>query len=270
MNIKAMMEVAKMDEVQEMFVPGNGADESNAIGACYLVHAKNCQDSGIAPNSIPLNRDLYLGPSYSRDDVKVAIENHRDKSFKMKEDVLPEEVAKIISGGDPVARFSGKMEFGARALGNRSILADPRNINIVRKINNQIKCRDFWMPFAPVILKERADDYLLNHKNIESPFMTIGFETTPLAQKDLIASLHQGDLTARPQILTEEVNPGYYKLIKEFEVLTGVGGLVNTSFNLHGEPIVNTPEDALHVFFNSGLDYLVLEDVLIYKETESH
>jgi carbamoyltransferase len=126
------------------------------------------------------------------------------------------------------------------------------------------------MPFAPVILKERADDYLLNHKNIESPFMTIGFETTPLAQKDLIASLHQGDLTARPQILTEEVNPGYYKLIKEFEVLTGVGGLVNTSFNLHGEPIVNTPEDALHVFFNSGLDYLVLEDVLIYKETESH
>lgn len=96
--------------------------------------------------------------------------------------------------------------------------------------------------------------------------MTIGFETKPLAHIDLIAALHQGDLTARPQILEESTNPGYYGLIKAFERLTGVGGLVNTSFNIHGEPIVNTPEDALDVFMRSGLEYLMLEDTLVCKK----
>ena len=126
------------------------------------------------------------------------------------------------------------------------------------------------MPFAPVIIKERVDDYLLNPKNIKSPYMTIGFETTPLAHRDLISGLHQGDLTARPQILEKQTNPGYYNLIKAFEKRTGVGGLVNTSFNLHGEPIVNSPEDALDVFMRSGLEYLVLENTLVCKGGNKH
>ena len=122
------------------------------------------------------------------------------------------------------------------------------------------------MPFAPVIIKERENDYLENPKNIRSPYMTIGFETTELASKDLISGLHQGDLTARPQILEREANPDYYDIIKEFEKITGVGGLINTSFNLHGYPIVNTPDDALNVFLNSDLKYLLMENILVYEE----
>ncbi|OHB39727.1 MAG: hypothetical protein A3G70_07350 [Planctomycetes bacterium RIFCSPLOWO2_12_FULL_39_13] len=271
MNIKAMMEVAKMDEVEEMFVPGNGNDESTAIGACYRAYVRHCVETKKNPNAIPPVSDLYLGPAYSGSDIVKALDTGKAKGgFMIKENTTEDEIAEIIAEGDPVARFSGRMEFGARALGNRSILADPRDLNSLRKINHQIKSRDFWMPFAPVIIKERVDDYLLNPKNIKSPYMTIGFETTPLAHRDLISGLHQGDLTARPQILEKQTNPGYYNLIKAFEKRTGVGGLVNTSFNLHGEPIVNSPEDALDVFMRSGLEYLVLENTLVCKGGNKH
>ncbi|MCX5884677.1 MAG: carbamoyl transferase [Proteobacteria bacterium] len=266
MNIKAMMEVAKLDEVDKIFVAGTGSDESTTIGACYRIYVFHCMETGKVPAAIPLVPNLYLGPAYSHSDIDEALEAYGGEAFIIiKNPVTADDVAKIIAGGNPIARFSGRMEFGARALGNRSILADPRNLNVIRKINQQIKSRDFWMPFAPVVTEERSNDYLLNPKNIQSPHMAIGFETKPLANRDLIAALHQGDLTARPQILEESTNPGYYGLIKAFERLTGVGGLVNTSFNLHGEPIVNTPQDALHVFMKSGLEYLILEDILIYK-----
>lgn len=264
MNIKAMMEVSELEDVEWMFVAGNGSDESTPIGACYRTYAHFCAKNGISPNKIPIKKDLYLGPGYSLAEIKSAISKYR--GFKIKENITNKTVAKIISEGHPVARFSGRMEFGARALGNRSILADTRDLRVVRKINAQIKSRDFWMPFAPVILKNRLHDYLINPKNIECPFMSIGFKTTALGSKELIAAIHQGDLTARPQVLEEEVNPGYYNLIKEFEKLTGVGALINTSFNLHGHPVVNSPDDALHVFLNSELEYLLMENILLFKE----
>ncbi len=266
MNIKAMMEVAMLDDVEDLFVPGNGSDESTTIGACFRAYAIQCAKNGLDPNDIPVIPDLYLGPKYTLKEIREALAKY--SGLRVEENVSLGKLAKIIAAGHPLARFSGRMEFGARALGNRSILADPRNLGVVRKINSQIKCRDFWMPFAPVIIKERVNDYLVNPKNLESPYMTIGFITTPLAHKDLIAALHQGDLTARPQILTKEVNLGYYDLIKEFEKNTGVGGLINTSFNLHGEPMVNSPEDALRVFMNSGLDYLVMENILLSKNNK--
>lgn len=269
MNIKAMMEVSKLEEVEDMFVAGNGSDESTAIGACFREHVRHCVENGKDPMSTTRIENLYLGPKYSHEDIIHALSKHRgDGRFNIKENVTAKEVAKILADGNPVARFVGRMEFGARSLGNRSILADPRKLEIIRKLNFQIKSRDFWMPFAPVILKERENDYLLNPKKIKCPYMTIGFETTKLAEKELIAGLHQGDLTARAQILERAMNPGYYDLIKEFEALTGVGGLVNTSFNLHGLPIVNSPDDALHVLLNSDLEYMVLENVLIYKSAK--
>jgi len=267
MNIKAMMEVSKLDEVQDMFVAGNGSDESTAVGACFRTHVNDCLETSKEPNAIPVVNNLYFGPCYSISDIKNALNKYAgDGCFKVKENVSSGETAKIIAKGNVVARFAGRMEFGARALGNRSILADPRNLKIIREINSQIKSRDFWMPFAPVIIKERENDYLENPKNIRSPYMTIGFETTELASKDLISGLHQGDLTARPQILEKEANPDYYDIIKEFEKITGVGGLINTSFNLHGYPIVNTPDDALNVFLNSDLKYLLMENILVYEE----
>ena len=267
MNIKAMMKVSKLDEVQDMFVAGNGSDESTAVGACFRTYVHDCIENNKEPNAVPVVNNLYFGPGYSISDIKNTLNKYAgDGRFKVKENVSSGETAKIIAKGNAVARFAGRMEFGARALGNRSILADPRNLKIIREINSQIKSRDFWMPFAPVIIKERENDYLENPKKIKSPYMTIGFETTELASKDLISGLHQGDLTARPQILEREANPDYYDIIKEFEKITGVGGLINTSFNLHGYPIVNTPDDALNVFLNSDLKYLLMENILVYEE----
>ena len=158
------------------------------------------------------------------------------------------------------------MEFGARALGARSIVADPRSPDTIKRINRKIKNRDFWMPFAPVVLDERFDDYFYNEKNLHSPYMTIGFETKTLAQDHLKAAIHPADLSGRPQRLVRDRNPRYYDIIKSFEQRTGVGGLLNTSFNLHGLPIAMTPKDAFHVFDNSGLDAMLLEGTLVVKK----
>jgi carbamoyltransferase len=158
------------------------------------------------------------------------------------------------------------MEFGARALGNRSIIANPRFPNIVKRINEKIKNRDFWMPFTPSILSERTTDYVVNPKRIRSPFMTIGFDSTPEGQEDLPGALHAADATARPQFVEKESNPKYYELIKEFENITGIGAVLNTSFNLHGYPIVLSPEDAVYVFENSDIDGILLNDILLTKK----
>ena len=175
-------------------------------------------------------------------------------------------VAELIAKGDVVARFGdGKMEFGARALGNRSILADPRKPDVIHHINKLVKMRDFWMPFAPSILAEREKDYIVNPKNIDSRFMAVGFDSTTIAKDHIPAGLHPFDRTARPQIVHKSDNPSYHSLIKAFEKITGVGALMNTSFNIHGESIVGTPHDAIDTFLRCGLDHLFIGSWLISK-----
>ena len=154
----------------------------------------------------------------------------------------------------------------AKSIRQWSILADPRINDIKYKINSAIKNRDFWMPFAPVIQKKVSSHYLINPKNIESPQMTIGFQTTDQGHKSIIAGCHPADKSARAQILERKHNPNLYDLIEEFRKFTGVGALLNTSFNLHGFPIVNTPEEAFHVFINSELDGLLLSNFFILKK----
>ena len=265
LNVKAMGKVAELPEVQDIFVCPSSGDESIAIGGTYVLAKKIWQEKIINGRIEPL-KDVYLGPSYSEYEIKNFIKDHKlSEKYKIIEKATPSLIANEIACGKVIARMAGRMEFGARALGNRSILADPRDLKVVKKINDVIKCRDFWMPFAPTILAERVQDYILNPKGIKAPFMTITFPSTELAKKDIPAALHQGDFTTRPQILEYEINPQYYQLIKEFERLTGVGALLNTSFNLHGEPIVLSPEDAIHVFESSGLDMLLLEDTLVRR-----
>ncbi|MEA3458105.1 MAG: carbamoyltransferase C-terminal domain-containing protein, partial [Candidatus Thermoplasmatota archaeon] len=152
-----------------------------------------------------------------------------------------------------------------RALGNRSILADASNYGCVRTINMMVKKRDFWMPFAPVIMKERENDYIINPKKVRAPYMMLSFDTTE-KRGEFIAAVHQADLTARPQVIEEYWNPEYYRILKEFEKETGSGVLLNTSFNLHGYPIVYGPEEALWVLENSGLEYLALGNYLVTKK----
>jgi carbamoyltransferase len=135
---------------------------------------------------------------------------------------------------------------------------------LVRVINEAIKSRDFWMPFAPSILEERAPDYLVNPKRIKAPYMILSFDTTE-RRNDIRAALHPFDSTARPQEVSFAWNPEYHALLKEFERLTGIGGVLNTSFNLHGYPIVSRPEDALEVLDRSGLTHLAIGNWLVVK-----
>jgi carbamoyltransferase len=177
------------------------------------------------------------------------------------------EVADHLANGDVLARFDTEsMEFGARALGNRSIIADPRNPQVIHTINKLVKMRDFWMPFAPSVLEERVNDYLINPKAIDARFMAIGLDSTDLGKEHLSAGLHPFDRSARPQIVRAKDNPGYHALIRAFEAKTRVGAVLNTSFNIHGEPIVCTPHDALDTFVRCGIKHLILGNQLISKE----
>ena len=125
--------------------------------------------------------------------------------------------------------------------------------------------RDFWMPFAPSILAEREHDYMVNPKGIDGRFMAVGFDSTDLAKEHIPAGLHPFDRTARPQIVHEKDNPAYHSLIKAFESLTGVGAVMNTSFNIHGEPIVGNPEQAIETFVRCGLHHLLIGNILVSK-----
>ena len=258
MNIKANMKIHELQNVQNIAVPASGGDESLAIGACY----KYLNDLSF-PNIKRLS-NVYLGYSYTNKDEENFIKKIKNTRFKITK-YNKTNLAKKISKGKVVARCVGNAEFGSRALGNRSIIADPRSFETVEKINEKIKNRDFWMPFAPSFLYEKVNNYIVNPKNIYSPYMTIGFESKKNKRKVLSAVIHQADKTLRPQMLKRENNPDYYDLIKEFSKITGVDCVLNTSLNLHGYPIVNNLNDALYTFKNSGLDILVTKNYIIEK-----
>lgn len=266
MNVKANQKVAVLDEVEEIFVLPSCGDESNAIGAAYWLHAEGDKSGGLR-SCIPL-KALYLGRDVDEESVAEAIEKtgaggrHSIRRF----DCIEVEVARLLSIGEVVARVKGREEFGARALGNRSILANPRDFRVVQHINKMIKSRDFWMPFAPSILDRRAGDYMENPKGLSSPYMMVTFDSTPSGREELSAACHPYDGTLRPQIVERAYNPDYYRLIEVFEDLTGIGAVLNTSYNLHGEPIVSSPEDAIRTFEESGLLYLALGQCLISKK----
>ena len=259
LNVKANKVISELPGVKTLFVPPSGGDESTSIGSAFVL-AKEYGDK-----LFPLP-DVYLGYESSESEVKEAISSFRDKQqYNIIESPDLEMLVELLSSGKILGRCVGKMEFGARALGNRSILADPSKYENVRSINDKIKCRDFWMPFAPSILAERADDYLINPKQLQAPYMTIAFNSTPLARQHLRAALHPYDYTVRPQLVTKEINADYYALIKAFEKKTGIAALLNTSFNMHGEPIVCTVAEALDVLQRSGLDGVIFSDFLLLK-----
>jgi carbamoyltransferase len=266
MNVKANKAIADLPCVSNVFIPPSGGDESLCIGAVYKL-LEDKWKSGLLPleEIKPLDH-AYLGPSFNNGDIAAAI-NSKDiaEKYAIKEKVSATDIAQALANGKVIARLAGPMEFGARALGNRSIMADPRNAYVVKKVNEQIKSRDFWMPFCPSILEERANDYLINPKDLRAPFMTIAFDTYPTIREKLIAALHPADFTARPHLVSQKTNPEYYNIIKAFEKITGVSAILNTSLNRHGFPIDCTPEDGLETFENSALDGIVLENTLVMR-----
>ena len=174
-------------------------------------------------------------------------------------------IAEMLSEDKIVARCSGRSEWGARALGNRSILANPSSYETVQKINDAIKMRDFWMPFAGTVPEHEMNRYLINPKNIPSPYMMMAFDTTD-ERETIRAATHPKDHTIRPQILTRTQNPGYYNLIEQFSKISGIGCVLNTSFNLHGSPMVYHPREALDTLRKSDLQVLVMDKFIVTKK----
>lgn len=261
LNVKANKVLREMEEVDDIFFYPAAGDEGTPVGAALEGYYRFCEREGIKPKREKLG-PIYYGMEYDNDYIEKVLKERGWIEKARYVDEIDEEVGELIAKGKIIARFNGRVEWGPRALGNRSILADPRDLRVIQKLNFAIKHRDFWMPFAPSILDERKEDYLIDAKF--APYMIEAFDTTPEAD-EIIAGLHPRDRTARPQIVNDW-NEGYRKVLKTFEEITGVGGILNTSFNLHGYPIVGTPEVAIHTLENSGLDGLAIGNWLVMKK----
>lgn len=261
MNVKANKRLMELPEVEYLGIPPSCGDESMCFGIAQYAYAQ-LGGAGANERVQPLG-PVYFGPDVTEDEAAKIVKGNK-YDWKRYDDIETE-VANVIASGKPVARCKGRMEFGARALGNRSILADPKDQDVVRVINQMIKKRDFWMPFAPVVMRERMQEYFVNPKNFPSPYMMLTFDTYPHNFRDLLAAVHNADLTARAQVIEQPHNPEYYKILKVFSEKTGRGVLLNTSFNLHGLPVVLGPKEAMYVFENSGLTHLAVGQYMVTK-----
>lgn len=268
MNVKANQKIGQIPGLKQYFFMPSAGDESLPIGGCYVAYidALKAQKPRKKATLLPID-NLYWGPAYTNEEIITFLNKGRyAKKYLIRQSrTIEADIAELLAKGKVVARVRGRMEWGARALGNRSIMANPSDPDVVMIINEQMKDRDFWMPFAPSILADRLTDYVKPEKINLSSFMIISFDSTELGRQELKAAIHPYDFTLRPQTVIAELNESYYKIIKEFEKLTGIGGILNTSFNLHGYPIVKGPAEAMHAFEHSGLEYLALEDYLISK-----
>jgi carbamoyltransferase len=264
MNVKANMKIAALPELRSMYVMPSAGDESLSIGACLQTFY---QRRGFVDRAASTLKHLYLGGSYTSAEAEAAIASHlagAPVDILQCEDVEPI-TAELLATGAIVARCCGDMEWGARALGNRSILTKADDFRAVDRINVAIKQRDFWMPFAPSIRSESAHRYFADPKGLNPRFMTFAFETLGDSRHEIVAASHPRDHTIRPQVVTRDANPRYHRLLSLFEERTGCGAVLNTSFNLHGFPIVQSPADAIDVFKRSGLTHLILNNHVISK-----
>lgn len=263
MNVKANKLISEDPDIAFFDVMPSCGDETLPFGGVWYHYAqRNPQKAG----ALKL-KTFCLGPRADFDWDQAMLKHAGDKLVFTKLQDPVEETANLIAQGHIVARCAGPMEFGARALGNRSLLADASNYKVIPFVNKIIKKRDFWMPFAPAMLHDDAARYIeIPHSLPErlSPFMMHSFDTSA-ARDDFICGVHAYDNTARAQTVTEESNADFKKLLEAFKRKTGKGVTLNTSLNLHGLPIVMGTEDALHVLLNSGLTHLIIEDRLVTK-----
>lgn len=205
--------------------------------------------------------DIYSGPGYSQRYIERLLEKYQLEYSRLNKP--SKEAANAIESGEIIGWYQGRMEFGPRALGNRSILGDPTDPATRDKVNNKVKNREDWRPFAPSILREAAEEYL--GQDTDAPYMIQAFELEQEKAEEIPAVKHPADGTVRPQTVTKEANPKFYRLISHFEDLTGVSAVLNTSFNTSGEPIVNSPEEAIRDFYTTGLDRLFIGDYMLEK-----
>ena len=268
---------------EDIWIQPASGDAGGALGAALATHYEYLGNHRALSEQDPM-RGAYLGPSFSNDAIANAMDDLKAVYTKLDDDTLLPLVAKEISEGQVIGWFSDAMEFGPRALGARSILADPRSPRMQTTLNLKVKQRESFRPFAPAVLKERAADWF--ELESESPYMMLVAtvanhqRTTTLADKaafgiDLlkqtrstIPAVTHVDYSARVQTVDADTNLRFHQLLTEFEAITGCPVLINTSFNVRGEPIVYRPEDAYNCFMNTGIDRLVIGNYLLKKEDQ--
>lgn len=267
---------------KRIFVQPAAGDAGGALGVAQLIWHRYCGK----PRTVTPGRDTmkgsYLGPEFSPEEIQSYLDSNKIPYQRLDRDALNTRVAQAIADEKIIGWFDGRMEFGPRALGSRSILGDPRSPRMQADMNIKIKFREGFRPFAPSVLRERVSDYF--ELDTDSPYMLLvapvkkerqipmtaeqqqlwGIDQLNVPRSDLPAITHI-DYSARVQTVEPHVNPNYYGLIKEFERLTGCAVLINTSFNVRGEPIVCTPADAYRCFMRTHIDYLVLGPFLLDK-----
>lgn len=255
LNSKANGKIAASGMVDNFFVQPAASDDGVALGAAL---APYLDDGGKLPNRAM--RHAYLGPAFTDEAIEDVLRTYKLHYTRL--DDVAGDAAEHLSRGKIIGWFQGRMEFGPRALGSRSILADPRDPEMNAKVNNAVKFREWWRPFAPSFKKEAASEFL--ESACDSPFMILTAQVRP-EKRGVIPSVTHVDGSARPQTVEKEINPLYWRLIDEFGKRTGVPVIMNTSFNLRGEAIVHTPTDAVRTFFSSGMDALCIGSFLVEK-----
>ena len=244
-------------QFKNLYISFDPTDAGNSIGsALYVSHCVHGEKRDYSSTS------SYLGKEYTENEITDALDRRKIKSEKLENVSLT--TAKLLSEGKIVARFDGRMEFGERALGNRSILADPRIPEMKNKINAIIKYRESYRPFAPSIIEEKASKFFNVPEKFQCKYME---KVVPVKSefRSKLPSITHVDGSARVHTVNIQDNKNFYNILIEMEKLTGFPIVLNTSFNINGEPIVMSPNDALNTFFNSGLEYLILGNQLVTK-----
>jgi carbamoyltransferase len=256
LNCSMNGKLAQLPFVDEIFIQPAAHDSGTALGAALYVHV---QKTGKRPDW--KMEHAYWGPEYLPEAVEEALEAFHDLHYRRSEDIFTETAAHLAEG-KIIGWFQGRSEVGPRALGCRSILGNPSDPTMKDRMNNQVKHREPWRPFAPSILEEEMARYI--REPIPSPFMILAFDTRSETREEIISAIHV-DGTCRPQTVSRSTNPRYWELINAFRSITGVPAVLNTSFNVAGQPIVNSPFEAIDTFLNCGMDMLAIGDYLVWK-----
>jgi len=256
LNVKLNQRIIALQGVKELFVQPASGDAGTALGAATFVVAE-------MGDKVEPMKHAYLGPSFTTEECIAACEAHPAKPQWQRIADASVTGAELLANGNPLAWFQGRMEFGPRALGGRSILGDPSHPGVADRINAQIKFRERWRPFCPSMLDRAAADILGTAH--PAPYMTFTFNVAEHWKARIPEVVHE-DGTARAQVVSTDTNPRYYRLIEELEQRRGIPVVLNTSLNRRGEPMICSPADALNMFFGSDLEYLIMEDVLVTKK----
>lgn len=288
LNCVANGKVLRDGRFDAIFVQPAAGDAGGALGAALAAYYEGPSEKGRGRSAKRADamRGSYLGPSYTQDDIERRLQAVGAVYRTVDDALLIEETAAALANGQAVGWHQGRMEFGPRALGARSILADPRSPTMQKLLNLKVKYRESFRPFAPSVLRERVADWF--EIDVDSPYMLLvadvkashcrkmteeeeglfGIDKLNVLRADIPAVTHV-DYSARIQTVHKDTNPRYHALITQFEALTGCPVLVNTSFNVRGEPIVCTPEDAFACFMGTELDFLAVGNCILHKEEQN-